>query len=224
MTLGYARVSRDDQNLDMQLSALKEAGAQRFFVEKISAVNAHRPQFHLLMKCIEKGDTVVVYAFNRLVRDLKHLLTIVDEFKTMGVKLKSTSEPHIDPFSTNGRMILSVTGAVDENELRRIKDRTRDGMQARKKAGMFFGRKRIITPEVEAEMRDMRYRERISVENIAQHFKVKPSTVYANTKALVVAERELEAMKVVKTPRPEPRWWQLFRWTVPQAVPPRGEF
>jgi DNA invertase Pin-like site-specific DNA recombinase len=184
MVLGYARVSRDDQNLDMQLSALKESGAQRFFVEKISATNAHRHQFRLLMKCVEKGDTVLVYAFNRLVRDLKHLLTIVDEFKILGVKLKSTSEPHIDPFSTNGRMILSVTGAVDENELRRIKDRTRDGMQARKKAGMFFGRKRVVTPEVEREMRRLRYRKKnpVAVEHIADHFNVKPSTVYANTK------------------------------------------
>lgn len=182
MVLGYARVSRDDQNLDMQLSALKEAGVQRFFVEKISAVNAHRPQFQLLMKCVEKGDTVLVYAFNRLVRDLKHLLTIVDEFKTMGIKLKSTSEPHIDPFSTNGRMILSVTGAVDENELRRIKDRTRDGMQARKRAGMFFGRKRVVTEEVEARMRHMRYVEKIAVNDIARVEGIKASTVYANTK------------------------------------------
>lgn len=182
--LGYARVSRDDQNLDMQLEALKIGGVQQFFVEKISAVNAHRPQFHLLMKCVEPGDTVVVYAFNRLVRDLKQLLTIVDEFKAMGVKLRSTSEPHIDPYTTNGRLLLSVTGAVDENELGRIRDRTKDGMAERKRQGQFFGRTRVVTKKVERDMRRMRYRKRkpVAVEKIARIFNVKPSTVYANTK------------------------------------------
>jgi DNA invertase Pin-like site-specific DNA recombinase len=180
--LGYARVSRDDQNLGMQLAALKESGVTDFFAEKLSAVNAHRPQFHLLMKMIETGDTLYVYAFNRLCRDLKLLLSIVDELKAMGITLRSTSEPHIDPFTTSGRLLISVTGAVDENELGRIRDRTRDGMAERKRQGMFFGRKRIVTEQVQREMQDMRGRLKISIVRIADHFGVKPSTVYANTK------------------------------------------
>lgn len=182
--LGYARVSRDDQNLDMQISAIKAAGAEQFFVEKLSAVNAHRPQLHLLLKCVEPGDTILVYAFNRLYRDLKQLLTVVDELKAMGVKLRSTSEPHIDPYTTNGRLLISVTGAVDENELGRIRDRTRDGMAERKRQGMFFGRQRIVTPKVERDMRRLRYRKknRVDVKDIARLYNVKPSTVYANTK------------------------------------------
>jgi DNA invertase Pin-like site-specific DNA recombinase len=182
--LGYARVSRDDQVLDMQVTALRNAGVQEqdLYVEKISAVNAHRPQFHLLMKMIEPGDTLMVYAFSRLCRDLKQLLTIVDEMNKFGVTMRSTSEPHINPFTTNGRLLLSVVGAVDENELGRIRDRTRDGMAERKRQGMFFGRKRLVTPIVAAEMRKMRYERNIAVPRIADHFKVKPSTVYANTK------------------------------------------
>ncbi len=180
-TLGYARVSRDNQNLDVQLSVIKEAGAHRIFEEKISAVSAHRPQFNLLMKTLERGDTLVVYAFNRLCRDLKQLLTIVDSLKVQGVKLVSTSEPHIDPYSTNGRLLISVTGAVDENERNRICDRTRDGMRVRKEAGMFFGRTRIVTPAVARKMQKMR-NQNIKVKFIALKFKVKPSTVYANTK------------------------------------------
>jgi DNA invertase Pin-like site-specific DNA recombinase len=182
--LGYARVSRDDQNLDMQVTALMAAGVQEqdLYVEKISAVNAHRPQFNLLMKMIEPGDTLLVYAYNRLCRDLKQLLGIVDELKAARIILRSTSEPHIDPYTTNGRLLISVTGAVDENELGRIRDRTRDGMAERKRQGMFFGRKRIVTEQVQREMKDMRYRLKVEVPRIAEHFKVKPSTVYANTK------------------------------------------
>lgn len=179
--LGYARVSREDQNMDMQESALKLAGVQDYFVEKISAVVAHRPQFNLMMKLLEPGDTLVVYAFSRLCRNLKQLLTVVDDLKAMGVKLKSTSEPHVDPNSTNGRLLISVTGAVDENERNRICDRTRDGMAARKAAGMFFGRQRIVTTAVAKKMQSMRD-DGVKVTAIADKFEIKPSTVYANTK------------------------------------------
>jgi DNA invertase Pin-like site-specific DNA recombinase len=182
--LGYARVSREDQNMEMQEGALKQAGVQDFFVEKISAVNAHRPQFNLMMKLVEPGDTIVVYAFNRLCRDVKLLLTVVDDLKAIGVKLTSTSEPHIDPYTTSGRLLVSVTGAVDENERNRIRDRTRDGMKARKELGMNFGRERIVTEAVERDMRRLRYRKKDpwSVTQIAQKHGVKASTVYANTK------------------------------------------
>lgn len=178
---GYARVSRDNQNLDMQLSAIKEAGSERIFEEKISAVSAHRPQFNVMLKLLEPGDTLIVYAFNRLCRDLKQLLTVVDGMKAIGVKLHSTSEPHIDPYSTNGRLLISVTGAVDENERNRICDRTRDGMRVRKAAGMFFGRTRIVTDAVANKMQKMRD-EGKKVTFIATKFGIKPSTVYANTK------------------------------------------
>lgn len=179
--LGYARVSRLDQNMEMQDAALKAAGVQDFFREKISAVNAHRPQFNLVMKLLEPGDTLVVYAFSRLHRNVKDLLTTVDNLKAMGVKLRSTSEPHVDPYSTNGRLLISVTGAVDENERLRICDRTRDGMAARKAQGMFFGRERVVTPAVAKKMQTMRDRG-VKVTAIADKFEIKPSTVYANTK------------------------------------------
>lgn len=178
---GYARVSREDQNMDMQDSALQQAGVQVSFVEKISAVSAHRPQFNLMLKMLEPGDTLVVYSFSRLCRNLKQLLTVVDDMKSMGIKLKSTSEPHIDPYSTNGRLLISVTGAVDENERNRICDRTRDGMAARKAQGMFFGRTRIVTPVVAKKMQSMRDAG-VKVTAIADKFEIKPSTVYANTK------------------------------------------
>ena len=178
--LGYARVSREDQNLDGQMAALKAAGVQDYFVEKISAVNAHRPQFNLMLKMLEPGDTLVVYAFSRLCRDVKLLLTVVDDLKAIGVKLKSTSEAGVDPYTTAGRLMISVTGSVDEHERNRIRDRTRDGMAARKALGMNFGRERIVTPAVAKKMQSMRDAG-VKVTAIADRFEIKPSTVYANT-------------------------------------------
>jgi hypothetical protein len=77
------------------------------FVEKISAVNAHRPQFNLMMKMLEPGDTLVVYAFNRLCRNLKGLADVVDEMKAMGVTLVSTTQNRtLIPTRTNGRLLI----------------------------------------------------------------------------------------------------------------------
>jgi DNA invertase Pin-like site-specific DNA recombinase len=179
---GYARVSREDQVLDMQISALRQAGIQdeNMFVEKVSAVDAKRPMFRLMLKCLEAGDTVLVYAFSRLHRNVKELLMLVDEFKATSITLRSTSEPHIDPFSTNGRLLLSVTGAVDENELNRIADRTRDGMAERKRQGMWFGRPRLVTPAIARDMRTLR-RRGLKPDRIARRYKVKVSTVYSYT-------------------------------------------
>lgn len=172
---GYARVSTEDQVLDIQLAALRCAGVQDLFSEKISAVNAKRPQFNLMMKHIEPGDTLVVYAYSRISRDLKFLLTFVDEMKTLGVKLKSTSEPHIDPYTTNGRLLISVTGAVDENERGRVRDRTLDGMAELKRQGMSLGRRSMFTAKQAAEIK--RDRKIMTRETVAKKWKCSPGTI-----------------------------------------------
>jgi DNA invertase Pin-like site-specific DNA recombinase len=183
-TMGYARVSTSEQSLDMQITALKAAGVPdepyRLFREKVSAAG-HRPQLSLLMKMLRKGDTLYVYSFSRLSRELKKLLILMDELRAKGVTIRSTSEPHIDPHTTSGRLVLSMTGAIDENERRRLRERTTDGMTERKRQGVSMGRPRLVTPEVAAQMQKLRNK-RISVSAIASQFKVKPSTVYANTR------------------------------------------
>jgi DNA invertase Pin-like site-specific DNA recombinase len=185
---GYARVSRDDQNLAMQIAALIDAGIpeEDMFIEKISAVSAKRPQFDLMMKMLEPGDTVIVYAFNRFSRNLKLTLSVVDDFKAAGIGLQSTSEPHINPFTTHGRMMISVTGAVDEHELNRLADRTRDGMAELKRQGMWLGRKPVVSPDDARKMLAMRKRGLTGEEIAARfsHLKIKASTVYARTNEL----------------------------------------
>lgn len=190
---GYARVSTDDQNMDMQLAALRAADvpSDQMFVEKVSAVSAKRPQFNLLLKILEAGDTLVVYAFNRLSRDLKSLLALIDDFHAAGIFLRSTSEPHINPFTTNGRLLISVTGAVDENERRRIQDRTRDGMAVLKAKGMWLGRKPVVSGADAKKMLSLR-QSGMTGEQIAaryRHLKIKASTVYARTNALKRAKK-----------------------------------
>lgn len=82
--VGYERVSTEDQVMDVQTQALKKLGCDIIFSEKVSAVSARRPQFHLMKKFVERGDTIAVYAFSRLSRNLKELLTFVDDMKAQG--------------------------------------------------------------------------------------------------------------------------------------------
>lgn len=180
--LGYARVSTEDQVLDMQMTALRNAGVEEFFVETISAVAAKRPQFELMLKHLEAGDTLVVYSFSRISRDLKFLLTFVDDMKKLGVKIISTSEPHIDPYTTNGRLLLSVTGAVDENERGRVRDRTRDAMAEKKRQGMYLGRPRVVALKDIPKLQAMRDRG-VKVPLIAEKFGCSIPCVYSHTKA-----------------------------------------
>lgn len=184
--VGYARVSTEDQNLDVQLSALRIAGVldEDMFVEKISAVNAHRYQFSLMMKYVECGDTLIVHALSRLGRDIRQIHNILDQLKAESVTWRSITEPHLDTATAVGRLMLTMTGGMAQFERDQIIERTKRGMDECKRKGMFLGRKRIVTKKVEADMRRLRYRKDnpLSVIEIAGIFKVKPSTVYANTK------------------------------------------
>ena len=81
MKIGYARVSTADQNLDLQISALKNAGCEYIYQEKKSSV-AERPELDKMMKFLRDGDQVVVWKLDRLARSLKHLLLLIEEFKT----------------------------------------------------------------------------------------------------------------------------------------------
>lgn len=182
-SVGYARVSTDEQNLDVQISALRVAGVadEDMFVEKMSAVNAKRPQFRLMMKYVEAGDSLLIHSLSRLGRDMRQLHHILDQLAAEGVTWRSLTEPHLDTATAAGRLMLNITGGMAQFERDQIIERTKRGMQELKRQGMFLGRKRIVTAEVEAQMRAMRYDDKIAVVKIAKRFKVKASTVYANT-------------------------------------------
>lgn len=184
LLIGYARVSTEDQNLDVQLTALRAAGVgeDNIFVEKISALTAHRPQFHLMMKFVERGDTVIFHSLSRLGRDIKQIHKILDQLAADGVTWRSITEPHLDTTTAAGRLMLNVTGAMAQFERDQIVERTKRGMQECKRKGMFLGRKRIVTAEVQAKMQKLRDAD-VDVVDIAAKFNIKPSTVYANTTA-----------------------------------------
>ncbi len=174
--LGYARVSTDDQVLDVQTAALKAAGCHHIFSETVSAVACKRPKFRLLKKFAEAGDTIIVHAFSRIARDVKDLLIFVDDLKARGISLISITEPHIHPFTTAGRMMLEVTGAIDEHERNRVKDRTKAAMRLKMAEGMYIGRPPVVTETVAAKIKkEYAYN---SCADLARKYGVSKSTIY----------------------------------------------
>lgn len=181
--VGYARVSTEDQNLDMQLAMLKQAGVadRDLFTDKLSAVNAKRPQFNLMLKHLYPGDTLLVYSISRLSREVRALFNILDELKSLGVTVKSLTEPHLDLTTPHGRMMMTITAAVDQNERERIQSRTKDGMAELKRQGMSLGRPRKVSKADIEKMKTLR-KNGAPIQRIAKLFKIQPGTVYAYTR------------------------------------------
>lgn len=175
---GYARVSTEDQILDVQLEKLREAGVQKnnLFFDKMSAVNAHRDGYRLMRKQIQRGDFLIVYSVSRLARDAKMLLTILDDLEAEGVTVVSLTE-RLDLKSATGRMQITILAAVDEAERGRVRERTKDAMQLRKRQGMYLGRPVKVTDAVRASVRKMK-KLGIPVREIARKHDLSTSAVY----------------------------------------------
>ena len=143
MIIGYARVSTEDQNLDLQLDALKEAGCKKIFQDKISGVKEDRDGLLQVMDIVRPGDTLVVWKLDRLGRSLQHLISVVDELKGKDVYFKSIKES-LDTSSSTGKLIFHIFGALAEFERDIIRERTMAGLKAARARGRIGGRPKIM--------------------------------------------------------------------------------
>ena len=128
-TLGYARVSTNDQNLDAQCARLTEAGAIRVFTDIVSGKRFERPGLAELIDHARPGDRLCVIRLDRLGRSLKELLETVDGLKAHGIHLVSLEE-RLDTSSAAGELVFHVFGSIAHFERRLISERTRDGIAA----------------------------------------------------------------------------------------------
>ena len=167
MIIGYARVSKDDQNLDAQTDALKAAGAERIFADKISGVRRDRPELGALLDQLRPGDVVVVAKYDRLARSLRDLLDLVETIKDRGAGFRSLAED-IDTTTPAGRLVFHVFASIAQFERERIAERTKEGLQAAKARGRVGGRPPALTADQKAEVRRMRDDEHRHVSEIAR--------------------------------------------------------
>ena len=177
MLIGYARVSTGEQNLDMQIDALKQAGCEKVFSDEVSGVKAERPGLTEALEYLRQDDTLVVWRLDRLGRSLKDLVARVEDLQNRGVGFRSLHES-IDTTSSVGKFQFHVFSALAEFERDLIRDRTMAGLRAARARGRMGGRKRQMTPEkVNMASRLMKDPE-VSIKEICTTLGIGRSTLY----------------------------------------------
>ncbi|MBS1301980.1 recombinase family protein [Loktanella sp. SALINAS62] len=176
MILGYARVSTEGQSLEAQLDALKDAGTDRIFAEKISGAKRARPELDRMIDQLREGDVVVVAKYDRLSRSLQDLLAIVEAIRAKGAGFRSLAED-IDTTTPAGRLVFHVFASIAQFERERISERTREGLAAARKAGRIGGRPPALSRQQREEVRRLRDDEGRRIAEIARLFDVSPNTV-----------------------------------------------
>ncbi len=144
MLIGYARVSRTEQETRLQLDALERAGVKRIFQEKRSGADPRRLELRRMLDQLREGDVVTVYKLDRLARSLADLLRILDAIENAGAGFQSLTET-IDTRTPAGRMLMQLLGAFAEFERGIIRERSMAGQQAARERGKHCGRPAALT-------------------------------------------------------------------------------
>ena len=177
MIYGYARVSTDAQDLTSQRTALKAAGCEKIFSDKLTGATADRPQLQRLLRTVTQGDVVLVAAVDRLSRDTTDLLVIARDLEKAGAGLRSIAEPVIDTTSDFKELILAIFGIAAKLERRRIIDRTARGRADAKAKGVTFGRKPKLTQHQQREAIKRRDKDGETLRSIARSYNVSAATI-----------------------------------------------
>lgn len=175
MIIGYARVSTEDQQLDAQVTALKEAGAERIFADKISGSKRQRPELDRMLDQLRHGDVVLVTKYDRLARSLADLLDIVARVEAAQAGFRSLAED-IDTTTPAGRLIFHVFASIAQFERERIRERTMEGLQTARAKGRVGGRPPALSEDQKEEVLRLKGEGR-AMKDIAALFKVSLATV-----------------------------------------------
>ncbi|MCP3927365.1 MAG: recombinase family protein [Desulfobacterales bacterium] len=181
--VGYARVSKEGQELDLQINALKEAGCIKIFKEKQSGKNIDdRPIFKELLKFLRKDDVLIVWKTDRIGRSLKDLVNLVEELKEKGVGIKSTTQGMFDTTKPYGEMIFNLFGMLAQYERSLLIERTNAGLAAAKARGQKLGRKKLLLDEEANMVRSLVANPKISIKDICQKYNISRTTLYRYVK------------------------------------------
>ena len=175
--IGYARISTQEQNLDLQRDALKKAGCNRIITDKANGSVADRPGLIKLKDTLREGDTLVVWRLDRLGRSLKHLIEFIYDLETEGIGFKSIKES-IDTTTPTGKLVFHIFGALAEFERNLIKERSMAGLAAARARGRLGGRpKRLDINKRQLVVEMYRDRKR-TVKEICQMAGISKPTLY----------------------------------------------
>jgi DNA invertase Pin-like site-specific DNA recombinase len=191
MLVGYARVSTQEQNLDLQRDALQTAGCERIFTDTASGAKTAREGLDECLKFIRQGDTLVVWKLDRLGRSLRHLIDVVNALEAQGIAFRSLQE-NIDTTTSGGKLVFHVFGALAEFERDLIRERTQAGLTAARARGRKGGRARAMDEKKLAMAISLHQDRTVSIDDICATLKVSRATLYRYLKdhSLAVPAKE----------------------------------
>lgn len=179
--LGYARVSRDDQNLELQITALNAAGCleELIFTDKVSGAKILRPGLDQCLETLKTGDTLIVWRLDRLGRSMSHLIKLIEELRQDGVSFKSICDGAIDTTTASGELIFNIFSSLAQFERRLIQERTCAGLSAARARGRLGGRRPILSsdPRVKTAKR-MHEDKSMKIEDICTMLRISRPTLY----------------------------------------------
>ena len=184
MLIGYMRVSKSDgtQTLDLQRDALLAAGVrpEQLYEDRASGRKDDRPGLATCLQALQAGDTLVVWKLDRLGRNLKHLVSVVDDLQQwqVGFKVLAGAGVQIDTTTANGRLVFGIFAALAEFEAELIRERTQAGLAAARARGRRGGRPRKITKEVLRTAMTALSNQTTSTRTVARRLGIPPTTLY----------------------------------------------
>jgi len=190
--VGYARVSTDEQNLDLQRNALQDARCDLVFEDDgYSAIDTHRPGFALALDALNTGDVLVVWKMDRAFRSLKNALDTLEVFEAKGFELRCLTEP-IDTTTPFGKFVYQIRNVFAELERNIIRERTIAGMEAARARGVTIGRPRKLSEyQVSHAQRVLSENRSANVQTIADELGVAPVTLLRSLKRYKAVTPEL---------------------------------
>lgn len=178
MKIGYARVSTQDQNLDLQKDALEKAGCKKIFVDEISGTVAQREGLEKAKEVLREGDVLIVWRLDRLGRSIRDLIDWVNHLEEEGIGFKSLQES-IDTTTSSGKLVFHIFAALAEFERNLIRERTNAGLVAARARGRLGGRKKSLNAKERKRAVEMYQRKNQTVKQICEMMNITKPTLYA---------------------------------------------
>jgi DNA invertase Pin-like site-specific DNA recombinase len=177
MLIGYARVSTQDQTLNLQKDALEKNGCKKIFTDTAGGAKQERKGLEEAQNFLREGDTLVVWRLDRLGRSLKHLIETITNLNNRKIGFKSIQE-NIDTTTSGGKLVFHIFGALAEFERDIIRERTQAGLLAARARGRKGGRPKALTPKKAKMVQDLYRNKDNSIDEICKTLNISRTTLY----------------------------------------------
>ena len=177
--IGYARVSTNGQDFDLQLKDLRAVGCKNIFTDKVSGTKSRRPGLDACLNDLKKGDTLVVWRLDRLGRSMQHLVSLITDLKARGIGFRSLRDGAINTTTASGELVFGIFAALAQFEGELIRERTRAGLSVARAHGRTGGRKPVEVDDPRVRLAKKMYEDRsLSAKEICLSLNISRATYY----------------------------------------------